>query len=75
MVLALVVLQDIRRIALVPEPQLVNRLYAAFPVPIELVSRDRAVYIILPSGEVPHEVSPIHPVHLEIEEEVQVGPE
>ena len=28
--------------------------------------------VILASGEVPHEISPVHPVHLVVEEEGQV---
>ena len=75
MVLALVVFQHFRSIALVTETQLVNGRDAAFPVSVEQFARARAVYVVLPSGEVPHEVSPVHPVQLEIEEEVQVRPE
>ena len=75
MVLSLVFGKDSRSIALVAEADVVNELDSAFPVAVEYFSRARAVYVILPSGEVPHEISPVHPVHLEVEEEFHVGPE
>ena len=74
-VLALIVLQDIRSIALVSKTDFVDRLDTAFPIPIEYISRTRAVDIILPSGEIPHKIPPVHPVQLEVEEEIQVRPE
>ena len=75
MVLSLVFGKDSRSVALVSETDAVDELDAAFPVAVEYFSRARAVNVILPSGEVPHEISPVHPVHLEVEEEFHVGPE
>ena len=75
MVLSLVVLQYLRRFALVTEANFIDRFDAALPVSIENVARAWAMDIVLSSGEIPHEISPIHPIHLEIEEEIQVRPE
>ena len=72
MVLALIVFQIIRSVRLVTEAEIVNESDAALPVSDERISRSRAVDFVLTSGKVPHEVSPIHPVHLVVEEERQI---
>ncbi len=74
-VLALVLGQIGRSVALVAEPPLVEEADAALPVAGEHFSRCRAVDVVLPAGEVPHEIPPVHPVELVVEEERQVGPE
>ena len=75
MILALVVLQIIRCIALVTETNLVDDWDSALPVSSKNVTRSRAVDLILPSGKVPHEIAPVHPVHLVVEEEAEILPE
>ena len=72
MVLALVILQIVRRIGLVTEAEMVYRVDSALPVACKIVSRRRAMDIILPSGEIPHEITPVHPVHLIVEEIFQI---
>ena len=72
MVLSLVVLEVVRSVRLVAEADLVYKRNAAFPVACKHISRARTVDVILASGEVPHEISPVHPVHLVVEEEGQV---
>ena len=72
MVLAFVVFQVSRCVGLVSEAQFVEKRDSAFPVSCEHVSRARAVYVVLASCEVPHEIPPVHPVHLIVEEECEV---
>ena len=74
-VLAFVLAEYGRGIPLVSEPELVYGPDAALPVTVEYLAWGRAVYVVLSSDEVPHEVSPVHPVHLEVEEEPEVRPE
>ena len=71
-VLPLVLRQYCGGIALIPQAPVVDELHAALPVPVEDVSGGGAVNLILTAYEVPHEVSPIHPSQLEIEEVGQV---
>ena len=75
MILPLVVLQIVGSVGLVAETGLVYESYAAFPVSRENLSRRRAVDIILPSGKIPHEVSPVHPVQLIVQEEIEIRAE
>ncbi len=72
MILSLVVLQIVRSIGLVSQTEIVYGRDSALPVSDENVSRRRAVYVVLPSGEVPHEISPVHPVHLIVKEERKI---
>ena len=72
MVLSLIVFQIIRSIRLVAKTDLVDKRNTAFPVACEHISRARAMDVILASGEVPHEISPVHPVHLIVKEEGEV---
>ncbi len=74
-VLALVVGEDGGSVPLVAEADPVDETDAAFPVPVEQFTRGRAVDIVLAADEIPHEVPPVHPVELVIEEEAQVGAE
>ena len=72
MVLSFVVLQISRSHRLVSETEFIQRLYSALPVTDERIARRRAVNIILTTGEIPHKVSPVHPVQLIIEEERKI---
>ena len=67
-VLTLVMGQYLRRVALVSETGIVYELDSALPVSVENVARNRGVNVVLPSHEIPHKVSPIHPVALVVEE-------
>ena len=71
MILTLVVLHPIRSLALIPKTHVVKRFYATLPVALENILC-RGMYVILPSYEIPHEISPVHPAKLEIEEEFHV---
>ena len=73
MVLARVVLKPLRSVALVTEVNLVDERDSALPVAGEQV-RGRSVDLILAAHKVPHEVPPVHPAKLEIEEICQIGP-
>ena len=72
MVLALVVLQIVRSARLVSEPDFIDERDSRLPVSGKEVSRRRAMKVVLTTGEIPHEITPIHPVHLIIEEECEV---
>ena len=72
MVLARVVLEVTGGVRLVSETEVVYGLDAALPVSYERISGRRTVDIVLTSGEVPHEVAPVHPVHLIIKEIRQI---
>ena len=72
MVLALVVLQVVRGTRLVSKPDFINERDSRLPVSGKDVSRGRAMEIVLATGEIPHEITPIHPVHLIIKEEGQI---
>ena len=74
MVLALVVLQPVRSIVLIAEPKFIQRSDSALPVAHERIL-GRSVDVVLPAGEIPHEIPPVHPSELEIEEEAEIGPE
>ena len=71
-VLAFVLLEIVRCIALVAEPYFVYERDSAFPVTLENLSRARAVNVVLATGEVPHEVAPVHPVQLIVKKETEV---
>ena len=73
MVLAFVVAQGGRRVVLVAQAQLVQRTDAALPVAEEQVVGRLPVDVVLPAGEIPHEITPVHPVQLVVEEEGQIG--
>ena len=68
MVLALVVLEIVRCCGLISETIVYER-NTALPVTCKPVARTWTVDIILSAGKVPHEISPVHPVHLEVKEE------
>ena len=72
MILARIVGKVSRSIRLVAKTEPVDESDAALPVSDERISRRRAVDVILTAREVPHEVAPVHPVHLVVEEESQV---
>ena len=72
MVLALVFLEVVRSHRLVPEAHLVNEGDSALPVSEENLPRRRAVAVVLASGEIPHKISPVHPVELVVEEKGQI---
>ena len=72
MVLALVFLEIVRGHRLVPETHLVNEGDSALPVSEENLPRRRAVAVVLASGEIPHKISPVHPVELVVEKESHI---
>ena len=72
MVLALVLRQHGGSVALVAQAPVVDELDAALPVAVEDVAGRRTVHVVLPSHEIPHEIAPVHPSQLEIEEVRQV---
>ena len=72
MILALVLLQDVGGVGLVAETHPVEGADARLPVAVEQVSGNRGVDLVLPSGEVPHEVAPVHPAELVVEEVAEV---
>ena len=72
MVLRLVSCHVFRSEGLVSEAEFVDQADTAFPVSCKVVSRSRTVDVILPSGEIPHEISPVHPIELVVEEEGQI---
>ena len=72
-VLALVFLEDEGCIGLVSQPRLVDEADTALPVAIEQVSRHLTVDLVLTTDEIPHEVAPVHPVQLIVEEECEIG--
>ena len=51
---------------------MIDKIYTTFPVSGQNLSWRRTVDVILTSGKIPHEVTPVHPVHLVIEEECQI---
>jgi len=53
MILSLVVLEIIRSVRLVTEPDAVDERYAAFPISSENIPRNRCVYVVLSSGKIP----------------------
>ena len=67
MILPTVFLQSLGSIVLVAQVDVVYHLDAALPVPCKQVG-SRGMDLILPPYEVPHEVPPVHPSQLEIEE-------
>ena len=73
MVLALVVRKHRGGVALVAKAEFVDELYAALPVAVEDVVGRGGVHLVLAADEVPHEVAPVHPVHLVVEEIAEVG--
>ena len=75
MVLALVLRQRVGGVGLVAQADVVDELHAALPVAVEDVARAGRMDLVLPADEIPHEIAPVHPVHLIVEEEVQVGAE
>jgi len=72
MILSLVVLHIVRSIRLVSQAWLIDETDSRFPVAEKLLVRHLTMEIILASCEVPEEISPIHPVHLIIEEKSEV---
>ena len=74
-VLAAVRGQDGRRLGLVAQPELVQEPDAGLPVSVEDLSGRGAVDVVLAADEIPHEIPPVHPVELVVEEEPQVGSE
>ena len=74
-VLALVLPQRRRCVGLVSQADAVQEGDAALPVAVEHVPGQRAVDVVLAAHEIPHEVTPIHPVKLIVKEIRQVGPE
>ena len=72
MVLRRIVLKIIRSIRLIAETEIINESDSALPVSYERIARARAMHLVLTSCEVPHEVAPVHPVHLVVEEECQI---
>ena len=72
MILALVVFQMCWSHSLVSQPEAVEEPYARLPVSKQRVARDGTVYVVLPSCKIPHEVPPVHPVHLIVQEECEV---
>ena len=73
MVLALVLKQDGRSVGLVSESGLVDEADSALPVAVEDVTGDLPVDLVLAADEIPHEIAPVHPVQLIVEEEGEVG--
>ena len=67
-VLARIVQQGLGSVPLVAQHQPVDEAYAALPVPLERIARDRTVYVVLAADEIPHEIAPVHPVELIAEE-------
>ena len=72
MVLCRIVLEIVRSIGLVAETEVVDELDSALPVSDERIAWTRTMDLILTSSEVPHEVAPVHPVHLVVKEECQI---
>ena len=70
--MSLVVLQFLRQQTLVAHQEVVNERDTCDPVTMFYFSA--ALQVVLASGEVPHEVAPIHPVELVGEEELDVFP-
>ncbi len=69
-VVSFVGFQFVRKLALVAEPPVVEERYTGNPVAVFQLSV--ALYVVLPSCEVPHEVTPIHEVTLVRKEEADV---
>ena len=74
MVLALVIGEHAGRVRLVAQPEIVDELDAALPVAVEEVARGGRMDLVLAAGEIPHEIAPVHPVQLVVEEVVEVVP-
>ncbi len=70
-VLAFVVLQPIRGLILVSQPEPIQGFNPAFPIAGEKI-RGRRGDVILPTDEIPHEIPPVHPAHLEVKKEVEI---
>ena len=75
MVLPGVLFQGCGGEVLVPKARLVDELHTAFPISVEQLSGSRARYVVLASHEVPHEIPPVHPVQLVIQEVIYVREE
>ena len=73
MILALVLSQYGRSVALISQPEIVYELYSALPIAMEYISRRRRINLILPADKIPHEIPPVHPPELIVEEEAQIG--
>ena len=72
MVLAFVVAYVVRRRVLVSEAEVVYEFYSALPIAFEDVGRGIGVELVLSAYEVPHEVAPVHVVHLVVQEEQHI---
>ena len=65
-----IILQIVGQIGLVSRNMLVDKIEATDPISVLHLSM--SLYIVLSSGEVPHEITPIHVVQLIIEEESEI---
>ena len=72
MILRRIVLKITRSSRLVTQTEIVKESDSALPVTDERIPRRRAVDIILSACKIPHEVPPVHPVHLIIKEERKI---
>ena len=68
--MSLVVFQFLRQEALVAHQPVVDERDTGNPVAVFNFSA--ALYVVLASGEVPHEVAPVHPVEMVGEEELNI---
>ena len=76
-VACLVLLHVLRQVVLRAETAFVDELDAADPVAVQVVARTVvvevvALVVVLATGEVPHEVAPVHPAQLVAVEELEV---
>jgi hypothetical protein len=65
-----IILQIVGQIGLVSRNMLVDKIEATDPISVLHLSMP--LYIVLPSGEVPHEITPIHVVQLIIKEKAKI---
>ncbi len=69
---SLVVAQVVRQFLLVADARFIEKVDAADPVAGSGVPCVQTLFAVLPAGEVPHEVPPIHPTQLVFPEEFKV---
>ena len=75
MVFAFIVFKHFRSNILVSQTRPVQEPDAAFPITPDWISGDGPLYIVLSTGKIPHEIPPIHVIHLVIKEKEQIIPE
>ena len=70
-VVSLILFKHVGQQALVAVHGIIDERYARYPV--AMLEFAVALNVVLPAGKVPHEIAPVHEVHLIRQEEAQIG--